>query len=212
MTVASPSGGAPRVKASKVDAGLLRDAISAKYTAVAEHPEEGFHFHTGAYLARLLGYADEDMGRLPPGTVDSFAGTGNPFSMGRLARGEAVLDVGCGAGFDTLQAALQVGPEGRVTGVDMTQAMLAKARAGAEWMGLSNVDLRHGLAEKLPVPDGSVDVVISNGVVNLTPDKEATLAEMYRVLNPGGRVQIGDIVVHKEVPQDAKDDIALWSG
>jgi ubiquinone/menaquinone biosynthesis C-methylase UbiE len=126
--------------------------------------------------------------------------------------GEVVLDVGCGAGFDTLQAAMQVGPGGRVIAVDMTPAMLEKTRAGAAQMGLLNVEAAPGHAEDLPAPDASVDVVISNGVVNLTPDKEATLAEMFRVLKPGGRLQVGDIVVHKPVPQDAKDDIALWSG
>jgi SAM-dependent methyltransferase len=195
-----------------VDPEKLREAISSKYSGVAEHPELGFHFHTGPHLARMLGYRDDDIARLPVGIVESFAGTGNPFSMGHLQRGEAVLDVGCGAGFDTLQAAVQVGHEGTVVGVDMTPAMIAKARAGAESMGLGNTGFRQGLAERLPVVDGSIDVVISNGVVNLTPDKEATLAEMFRVLRPGGRIQIGDIVVHKEVPQDAKDDIALWSG
>jgi ubiquinone/menaquinone biosynthesis C-methylase UbiE len=123
-----------------------------------------------------------------------------------------VLDIGCGAGFDTLLAARQVGPEGAVLAVDMTQAMIDKTRAGAERLGLANVTVREGFAEALPVEDGSVDVVISNGVINLCPDKLAVMQEVYRVLKPGGRIQIADIVVHKEVPQDAKDDIDLWSG
>lgn len=212
MTVTSSGAGAGSVASSRVDRGLLRDAISAKYTEVAENPGEGFHFHTGRPLARMLGYPDADMDRLPAATVDSFAGTGNPFSMGRLKPGETVLDIGCGAGFDTIQAAFQVGPSGSVIAVDMTPAMVARAREGASAAGLKNVHVRQGYAEALPVPDASVDVVISNGVINLTPDKEAVFKEISRVLRPGGRIQIGDIVVHKPVPQDARDDIALWSG
>ena len=195
-----------------VDRDQLRDQIKAKYADVADSPETGFHFHTGRPLAAMLGYADEDIDWLPAGTVESFAGTGNPFSMGRLAPGETVLDLGCGAGFDTLLAARQVGPAGRVIAVDMTEAMLEKARAGAQALGLSNVDLRHGYAEELPADDASVDVVISNGVINLCPDKAGVMREVSRVLRPGGRIQIADIVVHEAVPQDAKDDIDLWSG
>jgi ubiquinone/menaquinone biosynthesis C-methylase UbiE len=123
-----------------------------------------------------------------------------------------VVDVGCGAGLDTLIAAQQVGPSGQVIAVDMTAEMRAKTELGAREMGLSNVEVREGFAETLPVADGFADVIISNGVVNLCPDKRAVFGEMLRVLKPGGRLQIGDILVHKEVPQDAKDDIALWSG
>jgi ubiquinone/menaquinone biosynthesis C-methylase UbiE len=160
----------------------------------------------------MLGYDDADVDWLPSPTVESFAGTGNPFSMGRLAEGEVVLDIGCGAGFDTLLAARQVGPGGRVIAVDMTEPMLDKARAGAAVLGLDNVDARLGFAEELPAESESVDVVISNGVINLCPDKIAVMREVHRVLRPGGRCQIADIIVHKEVPQDAKDDIDLWSG
>lgn len=201
-----------QVLAAGVDRGELRRQIRAKYTEVALEPEKGFHFHTGRPLAAMLGYEDVDVDSLPPSTIESFAGTGNPFSMGRLAEGEVVLDIGCGAGFDTLQAARQVGPRGRVIAVDMTEAMLNKARAGAAALGLTNVEARQGFAEDLPVASESVDVVISNGVINLCPDKIAVMREVYRVLRPGGRFQIADIVVHKEVPQDAKDDIDLWSG
>ncbi len=201
-----------RVASAKVDREQLRRQISEKYTEVAMAPEKGFHFHTGRPLALMLGYESADADRLPAGTVESFAGTGNPFSMGRLNAGEVVVDIGCGAGFDTLQAAVQIGVSGRVIAIDMTEAMREKTKAGALAMGLVNVDVRHGYMEELPVDDASVDVVISNGVINLTPDKVGAMREVFRVLKPGGRFQVGDIIVHKEVPQDAKDDIDLWSG
>ena len=201
-----------QVVPARVDSERLRLQVQAKYSDVALRPEEGFHFHTGAPLAKMLGYPAGDVAWLPAGTVESFAGTGNPFSLGALRSGETVLDVGCGAGFDTLLAAKQVGPEGRVFAVDMTKAMREKARRGAAERGLNNVQVLPGFAEHLPVPDASVDVAISNGVINLTPDKQAVMRETYRVLKRGGRIQIADIVVHREVPQDAKDDIDLWSG
>ena len=197
---------------AKVDREELRGQIQAKYADVALTPEKGFHFHTGRPLAAMLGYSDADVDALPKATVDSFAGTGNPFSMGPLAEGEVVLDIGCGAGFDTLLAAQQVGRAGRVIAVDMTEPMLERTREGAAALGLDNVDARHGYAEELPVDYESVDVVISNGVINLCPDKMAVMREVRRVLKPGGRFQIADIIVQKEVPQDAKDDIDLWSG
>lgn len=203
---------AEQVRAAQVDRESLREQISEKYQAVALTPEQGFHFHTGRPLAEMLNYEVADLDWLPASTVDSFAGTGNPLSMGRLAAGETVLDVGCGAGFDTLLAARQVGAGGRVIAVDMTEAMLDRTRSGAAALQLPGVDVRLGYAEALPAGDASVDVVISNGVINLCPDKVAVMNEISRVLNPGGRVQIGDIVVHREVPQDAKDDIDLWSG
>lgn len=200
------------VKPAMVDREDLRAAIKDKYTAVADTPEQGFHFHTGRPLARMLGYDLREVDRLPPATVASFAGMGNPFAMGRLQPGETVVDVGCGAGFDTLQAALQVGAAGRVIAVDMTDAMLRSTSAGVAALGLTNVEAREGYMEQLPVDDATADVIISNGVINLAPDKVAALEEMRRALKPGGRVQIADIVVHRPVPQDAKDDIDLWSG
>jgi SAM-dependent methyltransferase len=200
-----------KVKAANVDRDELRTEIKAKYTEVALEPEKGFHFHTGRPLTRMLGYTSTDVDRLPASAVDSFAGTGNPFSLGRLQPDETVIDIGCGAGFDSLQAAQQVGPSGKVIAMDMTEAMLAKTRAGAEAMGLGNVETRLGYAEDLPAADASVDVVISNGVINLTPDKASVMKEVWRVLKPGGRFQIADIAVMKEVPQSAKDDINLWS-
>jgi SAM-dependent methyltransferase len=195
-----------------VDIEELRCQIQDKYTEVAKSPETGFHFHTGRPLALMLGYPLDVIDQLPAPTVKSFAGTGNPFSMGSLHPGEAVLDIGCGAGFDSLIAAGQVGPRGRVISVDMTPAMLARASGSAALAALKNIQFRLGFAESLPVEDSSIDVVISNGVINLCPDKMAVMAEVSRVLKPGGRLQIGDIVVHKEVPQSAKDDIDLWSG
>ena len=201
-----------QVLPAKVDRARLREQIQEKYTDVAQRPEQGFHFHTGRPLAAMLGYDLAEVDALPPSTAESFAGTGNPLSLGRLPTGATVLDIGCGAGFDTLLAARQVGPAGHVISVDMTEAMLDKTRAGARALGLSNVDARLGYAEELPVESGSIDVVISNGVINLCPDKMAVMTEVRRVLRPGGRFQIADIVVHKEVPQDARDDIDLWSG
>ena len=201
-----------QVLAAKVDREELRGQIEEKYRDVALEPEKGFHFHTGRPLAKMLGYPDTEVDRLPASAIESFAGTGNPFSMGALAAGETVLDIGCGAGFDTLLAAMQVGSHGRVIAVDMTEPMLEKAGDGAAALGLDNVDMRQGFAEELPVADASIDVVISNGVINLCPDKMVVMKEVHRVLKPDGRFQIADIVVHTEVPQDAKDDIDLWSG
>ena len=200
------------VGVAAVDREELRARISDKYRDVAMNPELGFHFHTGAPLARMLGYPDLVVGSLPETAVQSFAGTGNPFLFGDLAPGEVVVDVGCGAGFDTLIAAGQVGPAGRVLAVDMTAEMREQAERGAAALGYSHVAVREGFAESLPVPGGAADVVISNGVINLCPDKQAVFREMFRVLKPGGRLQVGDILVHREVPQEAKDDIDLWSG
>jgi len=201
-----------QVAAARVDREQLREQVQDKYTEVALEPTKGFHFHTGRPLAAMLGYDDADVDWLPAATVESFAGTGNPFSLGRLRPGERVLDIGCGAGLDTLLAARQVGPSGRVIAMDMTEAMLQRTATGAAALGLDNVEVRHGFAEELPVPDASIDVVISNGVINLCPDKLAVMKEVYRVLLPGGRFQIADIVVRKELPQEAKDDIDLWCG
>jgi len=198
--------------AATLDHERLRREISEKYTSVAVTPEKGFHFHTGRPLAAMLGYDERDVDSLPPSAVESFAGTGNPLAAGPVRPGDVVVDVGCGAGFDTLLAAQRVGPAGRVIGIDMTESMLEKARAGAAALGLTSVELRSGYAEELPVDSASADLLISNGVINLCPDKSAVLREMFRVLKPGGRLQVADIVVHKEVPQDARDNIELWAG
>jgi arsenite methyltransferase len=195
-----------------VDLDILRRAIQDEYAVVAQEPEHGFHFFVGRPLARLLGYDDAWLDGVPEATIASFAGTGNPFSLGALGPGERVVDVGSGGGIDSLIAAKMVGPSGRVIGVDMTPAMLDKARTSAAAAGMTHVEFREGFGESLPVEDGWADVVISNGVLNLMPDKDAALREMARVLKPGGRLQIGDILVQKPVPQDAKEDIALWTG
>jgi arsenite methyltransferase len=195
-----------------LDLQSLRMAIEEEYEAVAVDPGRGFHFHTGQPLARLLGYPEEWLEGIPQPAIESFAGTGNPFSLGELRPGENVVDVGSGAGLDSLIAASMVSPGGRVIGVDMTPAMLAKARLAAGEAGLENVEFRHGLAESLPVEAGWADVVISNGVLNLVPDKTAALGEMARVLKPGGRLQVADILVQREVPESAKRKIDLWTG
>ncbi len=196
----------------RLDVGTLREAIREEYAEVANYPTKGFHFHTGRPLARILEYRDEWLEGIPESSIESFAGTGNPFSLGELSPGERVVDVGCGAGMDSLIAGKMVGPEGHVIGVDMTPLMLEKARAAAEEGELGNVEFHQSYAEELPVPDGWADVVISNGVLNLMPDKAAVLEEMGRVLKPDGRLQIGDILVQKAVPESAKRKIDLWTG
>ena len=207
---------ASKINDTTVDLGLemgdLRQAISKEYEEVAKNPNRGFHFHTGRSLTQILGYQDEWLEGIPESAIESFAGTGNPFSIGEIQPGERVVDIGCGAGIDSLIAAKKVGSEGKVVGIDMTEAMLAKAREAGEQSGFSQVEFRNGFAENLPVEDGWADVVISNGVINLTPDKAVTFREIARVLKPEGRMQIGDILVQKQVPDSAKRKIELWTG
>ena len=195
-----------------LDVVELRDAIRTEYAHVAADPGRGFHFHTGRRLTRILGYDDAWLEGVPEDSIASFAGTGNPFSLGVLRTGERVVDVGCGAGIDSLIAARMVGPTGDVVGIDMTPAMLERARGSATAGGFSNVRFHEGLAEALPVADGWADLVISNGVLNLFPDKFAGLQEMARVLKPDGRLQVGDILVQKSLGDKAKRDIDLWKG
>jgi arsenite methyltransferase len=195
-----------------VDTDALRKAIQDEYREVAEDPTKGFHFHTGRRLARIVGYKDEWLQAVSESAIASFAGTGNPFAMGELAAGERVVDVGSGGGIDSVIAAHMVGPDGQVVGIDMTPAMLETARTAAAESGVDNVEFREGYMEELPVPDGWADVVISNGALNLTPDKQKVLSEMFRVLRPGGRLQVADIVVSREVPEEAKRKIDLWTG
>jgi SAM-dependent methyltransferase len=196
----------------KLDREVLREAIVEEYEAVACTPEQGFHFNTGRPHALKLGYRDEWLEGVPASSISSFAGTGNPFEMAELKPGSTVVDVGSGAGIDSLIAARMVGPEGRVIGVDMTPSMVRVAREAAEAAGLGNVEFRQGYGEELPVEDGWADVVISNGVMNLMPDKDAAYGEVSRVLRSGGGLQIADIILQKAVPENAKDRIELWSG
>lgn len=195
-----------------VELDTLREAIRDEYDLVAREPDHGFHFHTGRALTQIVGYEDAWLEGIPETAIESFAGTGNPFSLGPIAAGSNVVDIGSGGGIDSLVAARMVGPEGTVVGVDMTPAMLERARRAAGEARLGNVEFREGYMESLPVPDGWADVVISNGVLNLTPDKPKALAEMRRVLGPGGRLQIGDILVDKPVSTAAKQKIDLWTG
>jgi SAM-dependent methyltransferase len=195
-----------------VDVDLLRSEIEKTYTRVSTEPGKEFIFPTGRAWAEDLGYPQPELARVPDATVESFAGVANPFSLGRIDQGATVLDLGCGAGTDLLIAAQMVTSAGAVIGVDMTATMLARARASASEMGLANVELHQTLIESLPLADESVDVVISNGVIDLVPDKDAVFAEIDRVLRPGGRLQIADVVIHTEVSEDARDRIDLWTG
>ena len=190
----------------------LRQEVSHEYAQVAQSPELGFHFHTGRRLTNLLEYGDELLEGLPEEAIESFAGTGNPFNLGELRPGSRVVDAGSGAGLDSLIAANLVGPEGEVIGVDMTSEMLEKANSNAKTVGAKNVSFKRGYIEDLPVEDEWADVVISNGAINLAPDKDGVFRELKRVLKPGGWLQIADILVEKAVPDSAKQNIDLWAG
>lgn len=195
-----------------VDPEALRAEVRTKYREVALEPDAEHHFHTGRRLAAHLGYPEAWTGEMPEAAVESFAGIANPFALRGLEKGERVVDVGSGSGFDSFVAARQVGPDGQVVGVDMTPEMLVKARANAARLEADNVEFRDGLAEDLPVEDGWADVVISNGVFNLCPDKQAVFREVRRVLRPGGYLQFGDIANGNPVPPGAMREIDLWTG
>ena len=195
-----------------VDVEVLREEIRRTYTEVSTDQDQEFIFRTGRAWATELGYPEPELSRVPDATVESFAGVANHWTLGRVRPGETVLDLGCGAGADLLIAAQMIGPTGRVIGVDMTASMLATARRSAEAMGLDGVELHESLIESTQVEDGSVDVVISNGVIDLVPDKDAVLDEIDRVLRPNGRLQLADVVIHNEVSEDARARIDLWTG
>jgi arsenite methyltransferase len=197
---------------SVVDVEVLRTEIRKTYTEVSTDQEQEFIFPTGRAWAQALGYPEPELSRVPDASVESFAGVANHWTLGRIRPGEVVLDLGCGAGTDLLIAAQMTGPRGRVIGVDMTSSMLERARGSAADMGLANVELHEVLIETLPLDDASVDVVISNGVIDLIPDKEEVFDEIDRVLRPGGRLQIADVVIHHEVSDDARRRIDLWTG
>src|SRR5690348_10966150 len=194
-----------------IDVDLLKSEIKKTYSSVSEEPGKDFIFPTGRAWAEDLGYPDE-LANVPEAAVESFAGVANPWTMGRLTAGERVLDLGSGAGTDSLIAAQMVGDNGRVTGIDMTAAMLAKARAAATEMGVTNVEFVEAEAEQLPCADASFDVVISNGVIDLIPDKDAVFAELFRVLSPGGRIQIADVTIQNSVSAEGRRNIDLWTG
>jgi SAM-dependent methyltransferase len=194
-----------------VDPAALREEVKSKYREVATNPHGKFHFHTGRRLARRLEYDTSVVDAMPDSAVESFAGVANPFSLRPLERGERVVDAGSGAGFDCFIAAHQVGPDGRVVGIDMLSDMLARSRAAAGQMGLGNVEFREGLIEDMPVEDGWADVVMSNGVINLCADKRRAFQEIWRVLRPGGWLQFADIANGKPVPESALRNIDLWT-
>ena len=195
-----------------VDVDVLREEIRKTYTDVSTTPDQGFVFPTGRAWAQDLGYPEPELSRVPDATVESFAGVANHWALGRIDPGSVVVDLGCGAGTDLLIAAQMTGPTGRAIGVDMTSSMLDQARSSAREMGIDGVELHESLIESLPLDDASVDVVISNGVIDLVPDKDAVLDEIDRVLRPGGRLQVADVVVHEEVSEDARQRIDLWTG
>jgi SAM-dependent methyltransferase len=195
------------------DKERLKAEVRATYASVAENPQGEFHFHRGvAYAARLLGYDIEELNALPPRATESFAGVGNPFRMEPLPTGAAVADIGSGAGMDCLLAARRSGKGGHVVGIDMTDAMLDRARRAALEGGFDQVQFEKGDISELPLGKESIDVVISNGVFNLAPDKTRVFAELYRVLKPGGRLQFADIVIGRELSEKARNDIDLWTG
>lgn len=197
--------------APDIDAAALREQVRNTYKDVALNPGGKFHFHTGRYLAKHLGYDQAVVDAMPDEAVASFAGVANPFSIRPLRAGEKVVDIGSGGGFDCFVAAGQVGPTGKVVGIDMTQEMLSRSRAAAKAMGLNNVEFREGVIEEMPVEDGWADVVISNGVINLCADKHKTLSEVMRVLRPGGVLQFADIANGQPVPESAIRNIDLWT-
>ena len=194
-----------------IDVALLKSEIQKTYASVSTEPERDFIFPTGRAWAEDLGYPEE-LTNVPETVVESFAGVANPWELGRLAAGERVLDLGSGAGTDSLIAAQMVGEAGRVIGIDMTPEMLAKARAAATEMGATNVEFVESEAEHLPFEDETFDVVISNGVIDLIPDKDAVFAELHRVLVPGGRLQIADVTIQNPVSEEGRRKIDLWTG
>lgn len=196
-----------------LDTRRLREEIQSIYARVAEEPSGEFHFHRGPdYAALRLGYDRNALRTLPDEATVSFAGVANPHRLGPIEEGSVVTDIGCGAGMDLLLAAKAVGPRGRAIGVDMTEAMAEKARSAARTLGLENVEVRIGDAMSLPLEDASVDVVLSNGVLNLTPDKSVAFGEVFRVLRPGGRFFYADILVGHELSESVRRDVDLWTG
>ena len=196
-----------------LDTLRLRAEIQSIYARVASEPSASFHFHRGpTYAAEMLGYDAAALGTLPASTTASFAGVANPHRLAPIFPGATVVDIGCGAGMDLLLAARAAGPRGRAIGIDMTEAMAERARTGARAIGLDNVEVRVGDALSLAVDAESADFVISNGVLNLTPDKQEAFGEVFRILKPGGQFLYGDIIVASELAESVRRNIDLWTG
>lgn len=196
-----------------LDTLKLRAEIQSIYARVATEPSGAFHFHRGpAYAAGMLGYDANALAALPADTTAAFAGVANPHLVAPILPGSTLVDIGCGGGMDLLLAAQAVGPRGRAIGVDMTEAMAERARVGARATGLDNVEVRIGDALALPVESETVDFVISNGVLNLTPDKRQAFGEVFRILKPGGQFLYGDIIVTNELSESIRRNIDLWTG
>ena len=196
----------------EIDVELLKREIKKTYASVSQEPDRDFMFPTGRAWAEDLDYPAEELARVPETAVESFSGVANPFSLGALTPGEHVLDLGSGAGTDSLVAAQMVGTDGRVVGIDMTPEMLTRARAAAAEAAIAHVEFVYGEVEELPFPDETFDVVISNGVIDLIPDKDAVFSGIFRVLRPGGRIQLADVTIQTPVSAEGRRNIDLWTG
>jgi|UniRef100_A0A7C3V471 SAM-dependent methyltransferase len=193
------------------DRQRIEAAIREKYRQAAVSPAGLFRYPTGRAGLAALGYPPEIVRTLPDAVAESYCGVGNPFSLGGIHPGESVLDIGCGAGVDSIIAARLVGPEGKVRGIDLSPEMLARARENACLAGVDNISFQEASAEVLPFPDSSFDVVLTNGVFNLVVDKAKALAEVYRVLKPGGRFLLADQVLAGELPKETKARVENWA-
>ncbi len=193
------------------DVDVIRAQVRGRFASVATNPASETRFEIGRASALNLGYDARLLDSVPARAVESFAGVGNPLGLASLRAALTVLDLGCGSGVDAMLAARLVGPAGKVVGIDMTDEMITRARSACNEAGLSNVQIRYGTAESLDIADGSIDVAISNGMINLCPDKEQVLAELYRVLRPGGRLQVADMALVEGVNPELLERVGQWS-